>query len=148
MRIYACGMNGKTLFEADTYLAVDKIDAIYVYGYQLWVMAGNLLNEFLIGGVQLSNKQSRITASPAQKIQDVSSQILDVKINHSLLIKNDGEKPFLLLLKNNNQIEISDKKDGTVLKTDSPPTYSYLYPCDKNSNRVLVGTMDGELLYL
>ncbi len=44
MRIYACGSNGKTLFEADTYLAVDKIDAIHVYGYQLWVVAGNLLN--------------------------------------------------------------------------------------------------------
>jgi hypothetical protein len=44
MRIYACGSNGKTLFEADTYLAVDKIDAIYVYGYQLWVVSGNLLN--------------------------------------------------------------------------------------------------------
>jgi hypothetical protein len=102
----------------------------------------------LIGGAQLSNKQSRITPSPAQKIQDVSSQILDVKINHSLLIKNDGEKPFLLLLKNNNQIEVSDKKDPTFLKTDSPPTYSYLYPCDRNSNRVLVGTMDGEIMYL
>jgi hypothetical protein len=78
----------------------------------------------------------------------VSSQILDVKINHSLLIKNDGEKPFLLLLKNNNHIEISDKKDPTFITTDSPPTYAYLYPCDKNSNRVLIGTMEGEILYL
>ncbi len=54
--------------------------------------------------MQLGNKQSRLTVSPAQKIQDVNSFIFDVKINHSLLIKTDTDKPFLLLLKNNNQI--------------------------------------------
>jgi hypothetical protein len=75
-----------------------------VYAYQLWLVSGNMVSEFLIGGVQLSNKQSRITPSPAQKIQDTNSQIYDVKINHSLLFKIDTEKPFLLLLKNNNQI--------------------------------------------
>ena len=68
MRIYACASNGRTLFEADTYLAVDRIDSIHVYGYQLWIVAGNMMNEFLIGGAQLSNKQSRITSPPQQKI--------------------------------------------------------------------------------
>jgi len=74
--------------------------------------------------------------------------MLDVKINHSLLIKNDTEKPFILLLKNNNQIESVDKKDAAVLATESPPTYGYLYPSESNSNKVLVGTMNGEILYL
>lgn len=107
MRIYACGSNGRTLYQADTYLAVDKIEAIHVYGYQLWLVAGNMVNEFLIGGAQLSNKQTRITPSPGQNMQDVNSLIYDVKINHSILIKNDTEKPFVLLLKNNNMIEIA-----------------------------------------
>ena len=104
MKVYACGINGKTLYETDTYLAVDKIDAIHVFGYQLWLVAGNMINEFLIGGAQLSNKLTRITPSASQKIQDISSQMYDVKINHSLLIKIDAEKPFILLMKNNNQL--------------------------------------------
>jgi hypothetical protein len=122
---------------------VDKIDAIHVFGYQLWLVAGNMVNEFLIGGVQLSNKQSRITPSPTQKIQDINSQILDVKINHSLLVKLEAEKPFLLLLKNNSQIETAHKKDAALLTTDSPPTYGYLYPSEQNASRYLVGTMTG-----
>ncbi len=89
MRIYACGANGKTLFEADTYLAVDKIESIHVYGYQLWAVTGNMVNEFLIGGTQLNNNLSRITPPPSQKIQDMNSYIYDVKINHSLLLKLD-----------------------------------------------------------
>lgn len=32
------------------------------------------------------NKKSRITQSPGQKSQDVSEQVFDAKINHSLLI--------------------------------------------------------------
>lgn len=87
MKIYACGTNGKTLFEADTYLAVDKIEALHVYGYQLWVVSGNMVNEFLIGGGQLNNKFSRITPPPLQQIQDIDCLIFDVKINHSLLLK-------------------------------------------------------------
>lgn len=47
---------------------------------------------------------SRITPPPSQKIQDINSYIYDVKINHSILIKIDGEKPFLVLMKNNNTI--------------------------------------------
>jgi len=30
-----------------------------------------MLNEFLIGGSQLTNKKSRITQSPVQKSQDI-----------------------------------------------------------------------------
>ena len=30
---------------------------------------------------------------------------------------------------------------------DSPPTYGYLYPNEPNSNKVLVGTMSGEIVY-
>jgi len=105
-----CGINGKILYDCETYLAVDKIDAIHVYGYQLWLVSGNIVSEFLIGGSQLTNKLTRITSSPPQSIQDTNSQIYDVKINHSVLIKLDTEKPFLLLLKQNNQIEIYDKK--------------------------------------
>ena len=44
MKVYACGSNGRTLYEADTYLAVDKIEAIHVVGYQMWIVAGNMLN--------------------------------------------------------------------------------------------------------
>ena len=143
MRIFACGFNGKTLFEADTYLAVDKIEAVHVYGFQLWVVAGTMVSEFLVGGTQLTNKASRITQSPQQKIQDTNSFIYDIKINHSLLIKIDTEKPFLLLLKNNSQLEVADKKDPAGLATASPPTYGYLYPQESNSNRVLIGTMAG-----
>jgi hypothetical protein len=119
-----------------------------VFGYQLWLVSGNMVSEFLIGGVQLSNKQTRITPPQAQKIQDISSQIYDVKINHSLLFKIDAEKPFVLLLKNNNQIETFDKKDGAIFTTESPPTYGYLYPSEQNNNKILVGTMSGEILYL
>lgn len=107
-----------------------------------------MVSEFLIGGVQLSNKQSRISPSPAREIQDTNSQIYDVKINHSILFKLDIEKPFLLLLKHNNQIECYDKKDAAVFTTESPPTFGYIYPSEPNSNRLLVGTMSGEILYL
>jgi hypothetical protein len=148
MKVMACGSNGRIIYESDTYLAVDRIDAVHVYGYQLWLIAGNMVNEFLMGGVTLSNKQSRITPPAAQKIQDINSQIFDVKINYSLLIKIEAEKPFVLLLKNNNQIETADKKDGNVFATESPPTYGYIYPSSQNSNRILVGTMNGEILYL
>ena len=93
---------------------------------------------------------SRNIPPPSQKMQDVNSYIFDVTINHSLLIKVDGDKPFLLLLKNNSMIEVADKdkKDSASLATQSPPTYGYLYPQERNSNRVLVGTMSGELMYL
>jgi hypothetical protein len=104
MKIYACGSNGRVLYDSDTFLAVDRIESIHVYGYQLWLVSGNLVSEFLIGGVQLSNKQTRITQTPLQKIQDIKSEIYDVKINHSILFKIDADKPLLLLLKNNNQI--------------------------------------------
>ncbi len=69
-----------------------------------------MLNEFLIGGVQLMNKKSRLTQSPAQKSQDIQEQVFDTKINHSLLITITAEKPFLLLLKSSNQIEVFEKK--------------------------------------
>jgi len=128
MKVMACGSNGRIIYESDTYLAVDKIDAVHVFGYQLWLIAGNMVNEFLMGGVTLSNKQSRITPPASQNIQDINSQIFDVKINYSLLIKIEAEKPFILLLKNNNQIETADKKDANVFATESPPTYGYLYP--------------------
>jgi hypothetical protein len=49
-----------------------------------------MINEFAIGGVQLSNKKSRITASSFQKTEDINSQIVDVNINHSLLLKIDA----------------------------------------------------------
>jgi len=52
----------------------------------------------------LGNKMSRNIPPPAQKMQDVNSYIFDVNINHSLLIKVDGDRPFLLLLKNNSVI--------------------------------------------
>ena len=100
----AMGSNLKTLFEVDTYLAVDKIDSVHVHGYRLFLISENMLNEFLIGGTQLTNKKSRITQSPAQKSQDIQEQVFDAKINHSLLITIMAEKPFLLLLKSNNQI--------------------------------------------
>jgi len=46
-------------------------------------------------------------------------------------------------------IEVSEKKDPANIQTESPPTYGYLYPQDGvNKNRVLVGTMSGELIYL
>jgi hypothetical protein len=101
----------------------------------------------LIGGVQLSNKQTRITPPPPQKIQDVKSEIYDVKINHSILFKIDADKPLLLLLKNNSQIESFNKKDGLSYTTETPPTCGYIYPSDQN-NRLLVGTVGGEILYL
>ena len=108
-----------------------------------------MVNEFLIGGTQLGNKMTRITPPPSQKMQDVNSYIFDVKVNHSLLIKVDGEKPFLLLMKNNSMIETADSKKETASFTaGSPATYGYLYPQEKNNNRVLVGTMSGELIYL
>ena len=93
---------------------------------------------------------SRNIPPPSQKMQDVNSYIFDVTINHSLLIKVDGDKPFLLLLKNNGMVEVADKdkKDSASLGMQSPPTYGYLYPQERNSNRVLVGTMSGELVYL
>jgi len=56
MRILACGSNGKILFDCDTYLAFDKIDAIHVYAYQLWLVSSNMISQFQIGGNQLSNK--------------------------------------------------------------------------------------------
>ena len=144
MRIIGCGGNGRIVFECDTYLAVDKIDAIHVYGYQLWLVSANIVSSFIIGGTQLTNQQSRITAPPSQTIQDTHSQMYDIKINHSLLIKTDIEKPFLLLLKNNNQLEIFDGKENKkVLATDSPPTYGYIYPNISGNNKVLVGTMSG-----
>jgi len=65
------GNNLKILFEQDTYLAVDKINSIHVYGYRLFLISENMLNEFLIGGVQLMNKKSRLTQSSSQKSQDV-----------------------------------------------------------------------------
>ena len=84
----------------------------------------------MIGGTNLGNKMSRITPPPSQKMQDINSYIYDVKINHSILIKVDGEKPLLLLMKNNNMIEVADKdkKEMVSLSTHSPPTYGYLYP--------------------
>lgn len=69
-----------------------------------------MVNELLIGGVQIMNKKSRITQSPQQKIQDVQEQVFDAKITHSLLITISAEKPFLLLLKSSNQIETFEKK--------------------------------------
>lgn len=69
-----------------------------------------MLNEFLFGGTQLTNKKSRITQSPVQKSQDIQEQVFDAKITHSLLITIMAEKPFLLLLKSNNQIETYEKK--------------------------------------
>lgn len=80
------GSNLKILFEQDTYLAVDKINSIHVHGYRLFLISENMLNEFLIGGVQLMNKKSRLTQSPSQKSQDIQEQVFDAKINHSLLI--------------------------------------------------------------
>ena len=80
------GSNLKILFEQDTYLAVDKINSIHVHGYRLFLISENMLNEFLIGGVQLMNKKSRLTQSPSQKSQDVQEQVFDAKINHSLMI--------------------------------------------------------------
>jgi len=65
------GSNLKILFEQDTYLAVDKINSIHVHGYRLFLISENMMNEFLIGGVQLMNKKSRLTQSPSQKSQDV-----------------------------------------------------------------------------
>ena len=44
VKIMGCGANGKVLFECDTFLAVDRIDAIYVLGYQLWLVAGNMIS--------------------------------------------------------------------------------------------------------
>lgn len=104
MKILGCGGNGRILFECETYLAIDTIDAIHVYGYQLWLVSANMVSQFLIGGSQLSNQQSRSTVPPSQAIQDINSQIYDVKINYSILIKIDTEKPFLVLLKNNSQL--------------------------------------------
>lgn len=80
------GSNLKILFEQDTYLAVDKINSIHVHGYRLFLISENMLNEFLIGGVQLMNKKSRLTQSPSQKSQDIQEQVFDAKINHSLMI--------------------------------------------------------------
>ncbi len=65
------GSNLKILFEMDTFLAVDKIDSIHIHGYRMFLVSENMLNEFLIGGVQLQNKKSRLTQSPTQKSQDI-----------------------------------------------------------------------------
>ena len=145
-KVLACGLNGRTLFDTTTYLAVEKIDAIHVYGYSLWLVAGNIVNQFLIGGAQLSNKTSRITPPNAQAIQDVSSQVYDVGINGSLLFKEDGEKPLLLLLKGNNTIEPYEKKFS--LSTDSPPTCACHYPRSQSSGTALVGTASGVIHYI
>ena len=40
----ACGSNGKILYESDTYLAVDKIESVHVYAYQLWLVSGNMVS--------------------------------------------------------------------------------------------------------
>lgn len=79
-------------------------------GYRLFLVSDNMVNEFLIGGVQLMNKKSRIMQSSSQKSQDVQELVSDAKINHSLVISITMEKPFLLLLKSNNQIEVFEKK--------------------------------------
>lgn len=63
------------------------------------------------------------------------------------MFKIDADKPLLLLLKNNNQIESFNKKDGISYKTETPPTCGYIYPSDQSS-RLLVGTVGGEILYL
>ena len=44
MKIMACGSNGKILYESDTYLAVDKIESVHVYAYQLWLVSGNMVS--------------------------------------------------------------------------------------------------------
>jgi hypothetical protein len=75
------------------------------------------------------NKKSRITQSSTQKSMDVHEQVFDSKINHSLLINIMAEKPFILLLKANNQIESFEKKEPeAIFQTNSPPTYAYKYP--------------------
>lgn len=65
------GQNLKIIFELDTFLAIDKIDNIFIHGYRMFLVSQNMLNEFLIGGIQLMNKKSRITQSPTQKSQDI-----------------------------------------------------------------------------
>lgn len=109
-----------------------------------------MLNEFLIGGVQLQNKKSRLTPTPGQKSQDIQNVVFDTKINHSLMINIIGEKPFLLLLKSSNVVEVFEKKEAEAsLQTSSPPMYAYRYPQEEeNENRVLVGMANGEILYL
>ena len=142
-RVMACGLNGRTLFDTSTYLAVEKIDAIHVYGYSMWLVAGSIVNQFLIGGAQLSNKLSRITPPSAQAIQDVSSQVYDVTVNGSLLFKLDAERPLLLLLKASNSLELYEKKLN--LSTSSPPTCACHYPRGENSGTALVGTAAGTI---
>lgn len=80
------GNNLKIIFEVDTYLAVDKVESIHIHGYRMFLVSENMINEFLIGGIQIMNKKSRITQSPQQKSQDVQEQVFNAKINHSLLI--------------------------------------------------------------
>ena len=55
-----------------------------------------------MGGAQLANKQSRIKSTPTAKTQDVHSHVFDAELNHTALIEDDEEKPFLLILKSNN----------------------------------------------
>lgn len=43
MKIMAVTGNGKIVFEMDTFLAVDRIDAVHVYGYRLWLVANNMI---------------------------------------------------------------------------------------------------------
>ena len=77
MKIGAFGTNYRITFDFDTYLAAEKIDSIHVLGYRLWVVAGNMINEFAMGGAQLANKQSRIKSPPSTKTQDVHSHVFD-----------------------------------------------------------------------
>jgi hypothetical protein len=86
MHIAASSSNGKIVFDFDTYIASDKIDRIHVLGYYLWVFSGNLLNQFVMAGSQLSNKLSRKGASPASKTEDANSIMFEAKINDSLAV--------------------------------------------------------------
>ena len=56
-------------------MASDRIDILFVSGYRLWMVSGNLLNEFALGGAQLNNKKSRKGASPHSKTEDAHSHV-------------------------------------------------------------------------
>ena len=145
MCVCAAGSNGKVIFEFDTYIPADRIDIVLVSGYRLWVMSGDLVNEFALAGAQLNNKKSRKGVSPNQRTEDAHSHVFESKINSAVVIEEELEKPFLMILKNSNQIIGYDTKELCCLKTNSPPVALCQY---KASNQYIIGLMSGEILYV
>lgn len=130
MHIAASTSNCKKIFDFDTNIAADRIEKIHVIGYSLWVFSGNLLNQFVLGGSQLSNKQSR-KGSSATRTEDAHSHMFESKINDSFAVADEFSKHYLIILKHSNQIVCYENKELTQFKTESPPLTIEKYDKEK-----------------